>query len=422
MKILMVTEDLPVANLGGAGKHAVLLANTLMLGGHQVEMLGRRRSIGVLGNNEFGGVLHCDIDLRGTGWQEYRFGAFLPGRREHAARRIWQAIRRLGEDRFDIIHYHGHCYGLGAIVPAHVPFVQTLHDQGSECITMTRFKSGEVCQAIDPKVCAACATPQPNALQRTLSAAAVTRLRQQSATAFARHETIFVSEFLRSRFVAHVRPDPGPRANVVHNFTSAARLRAAMADAAGADRGRPVVLMVGRIDAAKGFGQFLDAVPDDLLQRWQFRVVGDGPQRREIELRHSPRGVQFAGPLSQLETYRETARAGFCVVPSVCEESCSTSLLEALALGRLTFALRRGGTPELVRYQLFPQQLRLFPDIAAMVAALGHEDFQESNAAHADFEVGDGADVRHSLAAILDVYTRASRRSGSAPRQLEAIT
>ncbi|MFA6262610.1 MAG: glycosyltransferase family 4 protein [Bacteroidia bacterium] len=403
MKILLVSEDLPVAHLGGAGKHAVLLGNTLAEAGHQVEMLGRLRAAGVVGNNDFDGPLHADIDLRGTGWQEYRFGAFLPGRREHAARRVWAAVRRLGVERFDVIHYHGHLNALGALVPAAVPFVQTLHDQGSECLMLTRFPDGAPCRATDARECAGCAAPRPNALQRWLSAAAVRRLRHRSALAFARHQTVFVSAFLRDRFVANAQPALPLRAQVVHNFTSAARLRAALATPLPAPEGKPVVLMVGRIDAAKGFGAFLDAVPDTLLQRWAWRVVGDGPQLPELRARHAPRGVQFAGFMAQADTYRETAAAAVCVVPSVWDEPCGTTLLEALALGRPTLALRRGGSAELAVYERFPGQLLLADDVAGLVARLA----AVAPAAASISTVDDGADVHRQLPALERIYRAA---------------
>jgi glycogen(starch) synthase len=42
MKVLMVSEDLPGAQLGGLGKHVVTLANALLDAGHEVAILGRK--------------------------------------------------------------------------------------------------------------------------------------------------------------------------------------------------------------------------------------------------------------------------------------------------------------------------------------------------------------------------------------------
>ena len=414
LRILLVTEDLPVAHLGGAGKHAVLLGNTLIEAGHQVELLGRQRAPGFDGHNDFNGPLHASIDLRGTGWQEHRFGAYLPFRREHAARRVWQAIQALGPQRFDVIHYHGHLTGLGALVPAALPFVQTLHDQGSDCLAMTRFKNGAPCRETNPRACASCATAKPNALQTWLSAAAARRLRRQSVKSFARHQTVFVSDFLRSRFVANVQPALPLRAQVVHNFTSASRLRQALADAPLHADGKPLLLMVGRVDASKGFADFLDALPDSVLERWQVCVVGEGPLRTQLQVKHEPRGVQFSGLIDQRLAYHFTARADICVVPSVWDEPCGTTILEALSIGRTTLALRRGGTPELQRYERHPGQLVLGDSIAELVTWLVKAAGQPPSAAVAS-GVADDADVLKRVPELLRVYRHAGQAVSPLP-------
>jgi glycogen(starch) synthase len=58
------------------------------------------------------------------------------------------------------------------------------------------------------------------------------------------------------------------------------------------------------------------------------------------------------------------------VVPSVCEEACSTTVLEGLLLGKTVFALRRGGTPELSIYASRPGQLRLHEHLEDLASAL----------------------------------------------------
>lgn len=399
MRILLVSEDLPVALLGGAGKHAVLLGNTLLEAGHHVEMLGRIRASDVEGNNGFAGVLHTDIDLAGTGWKEHVMGVFNPLRRLHMARRVWQAIQRRGLD-WDVIHYHGHFPMLGALVPAGINFVHTLHDQGSECITKIRFRDNQPCAERDPAACAACATPNPNALQTYVSAQAVRSLRDQARTAFTRHQAIFVSRFLETRFRQAIGPAP-LRAHVIHNFIDAAdmqqQLQAAASEAAVAER--PRIFLAGRVDAAKGFAAFLDALTDVFVEQFEVTVAGDGPDLDALRTRHAPRGVRFLGWQPLPAVLRATVQADACVVPSVCEESCGTTILEALALGRPVYALARGGTPELAAYQQAPGQLRLFANMHELVAAL-ETTVRGAPACAVDTR----ADVRQRLPAILAVY------------------
>ena len=399
MKILFVSEDLPVAQLGGAGKHAILLANTLLNAGHHVEMLGRVRAAGAEGNNGFRGQLHADINLSGTGWKEHATGVFNPLRRLHMARRIWQAIQRRGQD-WDVIHYHGHYPMLGALVPQGVNFVHTLHDQGSECITKIRFRDNQPCPKRDPAACAACATPNPNALQTYISSQAVRSLRGQARIAFTRHQAIFVSRFLETRFREVIGPAP-LRAHVIHNFIDAADLRRQL-DATPPEpheSSRLRIFLAGRVDAAKGFSAFLDAVPDAFLERCEITVAGDGPDLDNVRTRHAPRGVRFLGWQPQAAVLRATAQADACVVPSIWEEPFGSTTLEALAFGRPVYALARGGTPELTAYQRMPGQLRLFQDMRALVAELGH--VQRSAPAR---EVSEAADVEKRLPAILEVY------------------
>ena len=407
LRILLVTEDVPAVNLGGAGKHAVCLGNALLEAGHDVELLGRAKPAGHPGCNGFRGTLHHGIDLRGAGWQEFRFGAFLPGRREYVARRIWRAIQRVGVDRFDVIHYHGHHSALGAIVPPGVRYVHTLHDQGSDCLIMTRFKQGERCCETSPEACASCATRAPNALQRALSAQAARRHRQRSKEAFAQHETIFVSQFLRDAFVSNTRCSSPIRASVIHNFTDAVAIRAALQPMQpGRDAGarKPVALVVGRIDEAKGLWALLHALPEEFFARCRLRVVGDGPQRVTLQQKHEPRGVEFVGMLPQPAVYAETLAADACIVPSVLDESCATTVLEALALGKRVLALQRGGTPELARYAAGSARLMLYPTMREL--AQGLEDIALGTSV--DAEVSDLADVRRRLPEILSVYRRAS--------------
>jgi glycosyltransferase involved in cell wall biosynthesis len=63
-------------------------------------------------------------------------------------------------------------------------------------------------------------------------------------------------------------------------------------------------------------------------------------------------------------------QADVIVVPSLCEEACPTTVLEGLACGKTVFALARGGTTELVIYEKFPHQLKLFPTMSSLATEL----------------------------------------------------
>lgn len=397
-----MTEDLPVAQLGGAGKHAVTLGRALLEAGHHVEMLGRVRASGIETSNDFPGRLHTTIDLSRTGWKEQAFGVFNPVRRLHAARRIWNAIRRC-EGSWDVIHYHGHNPVLGAIVPPNLNFVQTLHDQGAECIIKVRFREEAPCSETTPAACAGCATMNPNSLQTFISSQAVRSLRNNARAAFSTHQAIFVSHFLEARFKRVVGGEQ-LRTHVIHNFIHAADINRSLTQTVSApfqNDGRLKVLAAGRIDRMKGFGLFLAKIPDELLCSLNLVVVGDGPELADLRKRHEGRGVRFTGWQSQDYVITATASADVCVVPSIGEEACSTSILEGLALGRTVLAFDRGGTPELRAYEIRKGQLQLFNDTAALVRALS-----ELPTTQAATLVDDLSDVNRRLPAILAVYRR----------------
>ncbi|ODU50420.1 MAG: hypothetical protein ABS92_03100 [Thiobacillus sp. SCN 63-374] len=398
MKILLVSEDIPARHLGGLGKHVVRLGNALIQAGHQVTLMGRsdidyedcRVEVG------FDGGFIAGFSLAGTGWKEAKFGTFLPFKRPAIARRIARAILSHA-DGYDVVHYHGHYPLLGALIPPHINFVQTRHDQGSECLTHVRFRAGEVCGSSDPRDCAGCAlNAQAGAWRQALSAWAVRQYRARTAQAFARHKTIFVSDFLRSAFMRHVpRATPG-NLHVIHNFIDARMLPAAQQG----DPGH--ILFVGRIDSAKGVMALLDELCRLDGKIFQLDLIGDGPDRTACEARHASPNVRFLGWKMQTDALAATAQAGRIVVPSVCEESCGTTILEGLALGKPVYALARGGTTELRRYERWPGQLHLFGDMTALAKALLEP------ALSADVLVpatGDfGADVESLVPEILRVY------------------
>ena len=75
------------------------------------------------------------------------------------------------------------------------------------------------------------------------------------------------------------------------------------------------------------------------------RIVGDGPERARLE-RHSPRGVEFLGRLSDEQIRDEYRRARAVLLPG--EEDFGIVPVEAQACGRPVVALGRGGALETV--------------------------------------------------------------------------
>jgi len=369
LKILMVSEDLPGTQIGGLGQHVVTLANALLEQGHKVDILGRsdRWHEGSAREIGFNGRVLPGFDFSRPGWKESQLGFFNPVKRPWFARSIARALLKRAAD-YDVVHYHGHLPMAGRYVPQGVNFVQTRHDQGSECVIHLRFKENHVCNALDARDCAACIHPTPNTLRRSVSGLAVRRYRSESAQSFARHKTIFVSDFLRRSFLRAVPDADLSHARVIHNFIRYPYLRERAVSADQVQAGE--VLLVGRIDAGKGFGEFLAQVQGWLPRHARISIVGDGPLSNQLESRYAGPQVRFLGWLSYDEVIRMSARSHLLVIPSVWEEPCGTTVLEALALGKQCLALARGGTPELAAYQYYEGQLQLAQTMPRLVERL----------------------------------------------------
>jgi len=370
MRILLVSEDIPHATLGGLGKHVVTLGNALIEAGHTVDLMGNtvHPNVHTPGDVAFKGGFLPGLDPTGANWKEDRLGFFNYLRHAYQARRFARAILAVARD-YDVIHYHGHQPILANYIPRSVNFVQTRHDQGSACLIYTRFRNGEVCRATDPRACAACATPRPNLLQGALSAWSVRLWRRAVTNAFRRHKVIFVSQCLRTNAERTLGALPGATARISHNFVDAQYLRRGM-PASKTNGEQPDVFIAARIDAAKGVDAFINAFGASQPLRRHVTIAGDGPLLDMLRASKSVPSIYFMGWQPYHTTVNMAANAATIIVPSVCEESCATTVLEGLVLGRPVLALKRGGTPELKVYERYPNQLQLFDSMAELVAAL----------------------------------------------------
>jgi len=367
MRILMVSEDVPYAAMGGLAKHALNLARAFVRAGHVVDFLGgTQHAIEVAGDEgEFGGHFIGALSGHLAGWKERRLGFYIPYKRSWLARRFARIIAKHAQG-YDVVHYHGHVPNLARYLPSTINFIQTRHDQGSDCLQHTRFRNGAVCTSTDPQDCAGCIANQPNTFQRTISAIAVRRYRREVSESFLSHQTVFVSDLLRRNFCRSM----GERAwgTVIHNFIDPDILEQAASQPLRLTDAAPVeVIVVGKIYPPKGIGQLVELFFQRQIPGLRLLVVGDGPDLAGLQLQFTSPGVRFLGWRDPLETQRLTAGADAVVVPSVLEEAFGSTTLEGLLLGKPTFALARGGTPELACYAAYPGQLRLYDELPELV-------------------------------------------------------
>ncbi len=374
MKILIVSEDVPHPHLGGLGKHALNLAFELRRRGHEVDFLGNAdHPIAVHPEQAGPGRFFAEITGHARGWKERQIGAFTPWRTVLNGRRVAGAIlaRAAG---YDVVHYHGHLPWLAGQIPAVVPFTQTRHDQGGDCMLKTRYRPGlGRCTLTDPAACAGCASPNPNLAQRLLSRWSVQQMRRSTTRAYESHPVIFVSGFLQRAFSSV--SGSGAQGEVVHNSVDSHAISDALAPVgAGVERDRREVefFSAGAMLAYKGYGPLLAALARKTLPASiRLTLAGDGPLLQPLREAHASPAIRFLGWTGYSDVLRHMAEADAVIVPSDCDESCPTTVLEALALGKSVFALRRGGTPELDRYALpGAGALRLFDTVEELAEAM----------------------------------------------------
>lgn len=191
-----------------------------------------------------------------------------------------------------------------------------------------------------------------------------------------------ISNFARSQASLFCDPEVWPRIRIVHCGVDPVL----SADVAGpgdgvpgpgvvrADDGPCQLLFVGRLDQVKGVLVLFEAVARMVADGRDVRLslVGDGPQRADLERRTAELGlganVTFAGFRSQDEVQEHLAAADVFVLPSFAE-GVPVSLMEAMARSTPVVATNVGGVTELVRDGV--NGLVVAPgDVDALVAAL----------------------------------------------------
>jgi glycosyltransferase involved in cell wall biosynthesis len=141
----------------------------------------------------------------------------------------------------------------------------------------------------------------------------------------------------RLHVIHNAIPDPDP-ALIAHD-------RLALRAELGVTGDAPLIVSVGRLTPVKGVDVMLRALPD--IPDARFVVVGDGPQRAELEALDSTGRVTFVGRQAHADVLR-WLRAADVYVLSSHTEGLSHTLLEAIAVGTPAIASAVGGNPEVI--------------------------------------------------------------------------
>lgn len=241
----------------------------------------------------------------------------------------------------DIVHVHNTLPLISPsvywAVAAHgIPLVQTLHNFRLLCPQAMLLRHSVVCEDCVGHLPWRAVTRRcyrDSAAQSAVVAGMLTLHRalgtwQQKITRY-----IALNRFCRDKFVAGGLP--AHRIAIKPNFVDCPL---------PAPRPRDGFLFVGRLSPEKGLGVAIDAASQAGVA---LRVVGSGPE--QALLGQAPPSVQGLGPLPGDAVLAQMASAQALVLPSICQENCPRTLVEAFASGLPVIGSRLGGLPELIR-------------------------------------------------------------------------
>lgn len=315
MRLLLLNYEFPPLG-GGASAATFFMARELAARGHHVEVLTSSMA-GAAATELIDGVrVHRVFSLR-RGVHD----AGLVGAATYLASAACKLRRLAREGRFDCAHFY-FALPTGALAPLWVrwtgrPYVVAL--RGSD---VPGYDGGA-----------------PLALLHRLL-----RFMTRRILAGASH----VTANSRSLRQLAQRSFPGLRIQTITNGVCTTTFRPP-----GQRRreGRPRLLAVSRLVRRKGLEDLIASLASPRLSACTLTLVGEGRLRARLQALARSEGVseriEFAGRLHG-ESLSDCYRAADCFVLPSHAESCSMSLLEAMASGLPVVAARTGGIPELV--------------------------------------------------------------------------
>lgn len=353
MRVAIVTTFYPPYNFGGDGQYVRRLAHALAARGHQIEIIHESDAYRLLSNksdpepaDEPEGVIVHRLNSTMPALSclaTQQFGAPLV-----QGRRIKEILSR----DFDVIHYHNISLvgGPGVLRLGDAVKLYTAHEHWLVCPMHILWKDNR--EPCNKKACISCSLKhgRPPQLWR------YTPLLKHAG----RHVDAFLalSEFSAQKHKEYGFPFP---MRVMASFLPKAPLAAPPEN-----RTRPYFLLVGRLEAIKGFQDvipvFDENAPADLL------IAGEGNFGAELrDLAKGKSNVKFLGTQTpeQLRALYRGARA--LIAPSRCYEVFPLVLLEAFQQETPAIARNLGPYPEIIGAS---QGGAIFDDEASLRAAI----------------------------------------------------
>jgi glycosyltransferase involved in cell wall biosynthesis len=314
----------------------------------------------------------------------------------------------------DLVHIHNTFFMIspsiyGACRERRIPVVQTLHNFRLICPAFTLYRNGSVCEdCLNGSLwngiyhgCYRGSTAVTATVALILAWHRLMKTWEECVDCY-----VALTEFSREKFIAAgfhpgkivVKPnfveiDPGPR-------TTAS----------------DYVLYVGRLSEEKGLDTLLRAW-ERLPARCPLQIVGDGPERTELENQVRQKNilnVSFRGFLSRTETIAATKGARFVVVPSTWYEGFPMVIAEAMACSTPVICSRLGAMKEIVAdhstgLQFTPGDAEDLARTAAWAWNHPVEMTEMGRAARREYERRYTAERNYTL--LMEIYVKALRRA-----------
>ncbi len=335
MRFCMLTTFYPPYNFGGDGLFVQNLSNALAKYGHQVD------------------VVHCADSYRIHAAEPVEPREDQPGVRIHTLRSPFglisplatqltgrsffkqEALARLLEANFDVIHYHNmSLIGADVLALGQAVKLYTPHEYWLVCPTHTLFKfNQEPCERRQCTLCSL-AYKRPPQLWRAsgLLGSAV-----ENVNAF-----LFPS---RSSMDLHQRA--GFQGRSIHLPEFAPDRVTAAGPAGNCEDQQPYFLFVGRLEKLKGLHTLIPVFRRS--RRARLLIAGDGGMASELaRLANGAGNVEFLGQVSAARLAALYRGAVAVIVPSLGYESFSLVTVEAFRERTPVLARNLGGPKELV--------------------------------------------------------------------------
>ena len=255
--------------------------------------------------------------------------------------------KALEEFKPDIVHINNFQRQLSAsiidaIKEKNIPIVMTAHDLNPICPASIMLYNGEVCDDCITKGYAQCIKKKcvkGSTLKSTLGV--MEKKYYDFHKVFRKIDCIISpSEFNKNQLV-----NGKLKYNEIvtlHNFVNESeRNDYVLGDYA---------FYLGRLSKEKGILNLIEAIGD--IPDAKLLIAGDGPERQRIEAyisEHKLDGrITLLGYQNQDSIHKYITNSRFVVIPSICNENCPYSVLEAMEIGKPIVASRIGGIPELI--------------------------------------------------------------------------